>query len=87
MLRVTNIITAQIRILVASKLGETSHSISGIARNVFWCSGLKIVFIATTHSGAKSKIYEQKYLNYSFRCKKKYEVKFFKIRGGGCGKS
>ena len=35
------------------------------------------------HSGAKSKMYEQKYLNYNFRCKKKYEVKLFKILGGG----
>ena len=41
----------------------------------------------TVHSGAKSKMYEQKYFNYSFRCEKKYEVKFFKIGGGGCGKS
>ena len=34
------------------------------------------------HSGAKSKIYDQKYLNYSFRCKKKYEVKFLKSEVG-----
>ena len=40
--------------------------------------------IQTSHSGAKSKIYEQNYLNYSFRCKKKYEVEFFKIGDGGC---
>ena len=37
----------------------------------------------TSHSGAKSKIYEQKCLNYSFRGKKEYEVKFFKIGSGG----
>ena len=29
-------------------LGKTSQTLSGIARNDFWCSGLKIVFITTT---------------------------------------
>ena len=47
----------------------------------------KVQIILPPHSGAKFKIYDQKYLNYSFRCKKKYEVKFFEIGGGGCGKS
>ena len=43
--------------------------------------------LITAHSGAKSKIYEQKYLNYSCGCKNKYEVKFFQIGGGVGGKS
>ena len=29
-------------------MGKTSQTLSGIARNVFWCSGLKIVFLTTT---------------------------------------
>ena len=33
--------------------------------------------LAQSHSGSKSKKYEQKYLNNSFRYKKQYDVKFY----------